>query len=125
MKKYSIDFQLSPPHMHHKNSAEQASRVCKNHFISGLSTTDPDLPISKWERILYKCLNALNLFHNSRFDPDISAYAYLYGPYDFNKSPVAPPVTHMIFHDKPVNFTSWSHHGTPVWYIGPSLHHYR
>ena len=46
MKKYKIDFQLAPPHMHKRNAAEQESRTFKNHFVSGLSTTDPYLPIS-------------------------------------------------------------------------------
>ena len=35
-----------------------------------------------------------------------------------------PPGTRVIVHDKPGNRTSWGHHGTPVWYIGPSLDHY-
>ena len=38
---------------------------------------------------------------------------------------MAPPGTRMIVNNKPVNRTSWSHHGTPGWYIGPSLDHYR
>ena len=44
-EKYEIDFQLDPPHMHRRNAAERAIRNCKNHFIAGFSTTDPDLPI--------------------------------------------------------------------------------
>ena len=31
----------------------------------------------------------------------------------------------MIVHDKPGNRTSWGHYGTPGWYIGPSIHHYK
>ena len=34
---------------------------------------------------------------------------------------MAPPRTCVIVHDKPGNRTSWSHRGTPGWYIGPSL----
>ena len=36
MKKYGIDFQLAPPHMHRKNAAERSTRTYKNHFIYGL-----------------------------------------------------------------------------------------
>ena len=35
------------------------------------------------------------------------------------------PRTRGIVHDKLGNLTSWVHHYTPFWYIGPSLDHYR
>ena len=35
------------------------------------------------------------------------------------------PGTSLIVHNKPINCTSWSHNGTPGYYIGPSLDHYR
>ena len=66
----------------------------------------------------------LNLLRISRFNPALSAYAYLFGQYDFNKSPMAPPGTRVIVHEKPVNRTSWSNHVKKGWYIGPSLYHY-
>ena len=46
MKKDTIDFQLDPTHTHRLNVAERAIRNWKNNFISGLSTTYPDFPIS-------------------------------------------------------------------------------
>ena len=100
MKKYEIDFQLDPPHMHRQNTAERAIRTCKNHFISELSTTDPDLPIREWDRILSQCVITLNLLRNSRVNPALSAYAYLLGTYDLNKSPMAPPGTRVILYEK-------------------------
>ena len=45
-------------------------------------------------------------------------------PYDFNKYHMAPPGTRVIVHEKPGKRTSWGHHGTPGWYIGPSFDHY-
>ena len=51
--------------------------------------------------------------------------AYLFGPYDSNKCLMAPPVTHVIVHNKPDNRTSWGHHGTLGWYIGLSLDYCR
>ena len=124
MKKNAIDFQLDPPHMHRQNTAEGTIRTCKDHFISGFSTTDPDFPIIKWNQLLSQCFITLNLLRNSRVNPALSACAYLFGPYDFNKYLMAPPVTHVIFHNKHGNLTSWGHHGTPGWYIGPSLDRY-
>ena len=66
----------------------------------------------------------LVILSNSRVNPYLSEYAYLLGPYYFNKSPMAPPRTRVVFHNKPGNLISWGHHGTKGWYIGPSLEHY-
>ena len=124
MKKYEIDFQLALPHMHRQNAVEQGIRTFKNHFIAWFSTEDPDFPISEWERILSQYVITLNLLKNSRVNPALSAYAFLFGPYDFNKYSMAPPGTCVIVHDKPVKRTLWGHHDTPGWYISPSLDHY-
>ena len=111
--------------MHYRNAAERAIRTLKIHFISGFSTTNIDFPIIEWYILLSKCVTTLNILCNVIFNPDISAYAYLYGPYDFTKYPMTLTWTRMIFHKKPGNHTPWGHHVTPVWYIGTSLDHYR
>ena len=54
MKKYTIDFQLAPPHMQRLNTAERYIRPCNNHFIYGIATIDPYFPIIKWYRLLPK-----------------------------------------------------------------------
>ena len=110
--------------MHRLNTAERAIITCKNHFTYGFSTTYPYFPISKWYRLLSQYMLTLNLLHNSMFNPALSVYAYLFGPYGFNKSPMAPPGTCVIVHTKLVNRTSYGHHGTKGLYIGPSLDHY-
>ena len=125
MKKYTIYFQLDPPHMHRRNAEERSIRTCKNNFISGLTKTDPDLPISEWDQLLPQLLITSNILRNYRVNQDLSAYAYLFGIYDFNKYPMVPPGTHVIVHKKPENRTSWGHNVTLGWYIGPSLDHYR
>ena len=125
MKKYDMDFQLAPPHMHRRSEAEWAIITYKNHFIYGFSTTDPNLPISKWDRLLSQCAITLNLLRNSRVNPALSAYAYLFFPYDFNISPMEPHITRVVVHDKPVNRISCGRHVTLGWYIGPCLDHYR
>ena len=64
MKKYTVDFKLAPLKMHWWNAAERVIITCKNHFISGLSTTDTDLPISEWDQLPSQCLITLNLLLN-------------------------------------------------------------
>ena len=36
-----------------------------------------------------------------------------------------PPGTIVVVHDKPDQNTTWVHHGTSDWYIGPYFYHYR
>ena len=81
--------------------------------------------INEWDRLIHKCLIILNLLRNSRFNPALSAYAYLFGLYDINKSPMVPSETRVIVHKKSGNCTSWGHHGTTGFCIGPPLDHYR
>ena len=92
----------------------------KNHFISGFSTNDRDVPIFKWDLLLYQYVITLNLICNSRVKPDLSVYAYLLGPFDFNKSPMASPITRVIVHDKPGNRIAW---GIMAHQVGIVVHH--
>ena len=72
----------------------------KNNLISGFSTTDPDSTISEWDSLIFQCLTTLYLLHNYRVNPDLSAYDYLYPPYNFNKFTMEPPVTCRIVYYK-------------------------
>ena len=121
---YNNNFQIVPPNMKQRNSSERAIRTCKNIFIAVFSTTNPDFPISEWNRLVFQCLITLNIIRNFRVSPDLLACAYLCEPYNFNKSPMAPPGTRVVFHDKPDNHTSWRHNSTPEWYIGPYINHF-
>ena len=125
MTKYDVNWQLATPHLHRANAAERAIRTFKNHFIAGLATTHPDFPISEWDRLLAQAEITLNLLCNARVNPNLSAYAYLFGPFDFNSTPMAPPGTLLAAHLKPSNRSSWAPHAQKAWYIGPSLEHYR
>ena len=49
----------------------------------------------------------------------------LEGVFDFNKTPLAPPGTRVVLHEKPSQRLSWDPHGTEGWYLGPALEHYR
>ena len=52
-------------------------------------------------------------------------YAYLFGTYNFNRYPLAPPGTQVVVHAKPSDRASWGFHGRDGWTIGSSLEHYR
>ena len=111
--------------MHQRNAAERAIRTFKNHFLAGLATCDPDFPLQEWDRLILQATITVNLLCSSRVNPKLSAYAYVFGPFDFNRTPLAPPGTKVIIHNKANIRASWGYHGTKGWYVGPSLEHYR
>jgi hypothetical protein len=120
-----MDYQLTPPHMHRINAAERAIRTFKNHFIAGLCSAADDFPIRLWDRLLRQAEITLNLMRTSRADPQLSAQEAINGPFDFNKTPLAPPGCKVIIHEKPSQRTSWGPHGVVGWYLGPAEEHYR
>ena len=52
LRKNNRNFELTPPNVHRRNAAERATRTLKNHFLAGLATCDPELPICEWDRLL-------------------------------------------------------------------------
>jgi len=120
-----IDYQLVPPGTHRRNAAERAIRTFKNHFIAGLCSVDKDFPLHLWDRLVEQAVITLNLLRGSRLNPRLSAWAQFHGPFDFNRTPIAPPGIRVIAHDKPADRDTWSPHGSDGWYIGPALESYR
>ena len=121
----AVDYQLVPPHVHRRNAAERAIRTFKNHFIAGLCSTDPKFPLHLWDRLIPQAELTLNLLRGSRLNPRLSAWAQLHGPFDFNRTPIAPPGIRVIIHEKPSVRRSWAPHGVDGWYLGPALNSYR
>ena len=123
--KYKIDFQRVPPKEHRANSAERAIRTFKNHLMSILCTVDSEFPMAEWDRLLPQAVITLNLLRSSRTQPSLSAHASLFGNFDFNRTPIAPPGTRVVAHASADARASFAEHGRVGWYIGPSLQHYR
>jgi len=121
----NIDYQLTPAHIHRRNAAERAIRTFKNHFIAGLCSVAPDFPMHLWDHLLPQAQLTLNLLRPSRINPALSAHAQLFGAFDYNRTPLAPPGMRCVAHEKPHQRTSWSPHGVDAWYVGPALEHYR
>ncbi|GFH54654.1 hypothetical protein CTEN210_11130 [Chaetoceros tenuissimus] len=96
-----------------------------NHFLAILAGTHPDFPAHEWDRLLDQAEITLNLLRNSRANPKLSSYAYLFGNFDFNKTPMVPCGTKVVAHIKPDKNASWGFKGEEGWYIGPATEHYR
>jgi hypothetical protein len=120
-----ITFQLVPPYSHRRNSAERAIRSFKDHLIAGLCSTEKYFPMHLWDILLPQAVITLNMLRTSRINPKLSAATHIFGQYDFNRSPMAPPGTRIIAHEIPSRRRTWAPHGQDGWYIGPSLEHYR
>jgi hypothetical protein len=67
----------------------------------------------------------LNMLRTSRINPKLSAATHIFGQYDFNTAPMAPPGTRIIAHETPGRRRTWAPHGQDGWYIGPALENYR
>jgi hypothetical protein len=124
-EKYNIKFQRVPPHEHRVNAAERGIRTYKNHFVTILCNADSNFPITEWDRLLAQTTLTLNLLRSSRIHPSLSAHASLFGNFDFNRTPMAPPGTKVVAHETSDNRASFAQHGKVGWYIGPSPEHYR
>jgi hypothetical protein len=110
-----ITFQLVPPYSHRCNSAERATRSFKDHLIAGLCSTDKYFPMHLWDRILPQAVITLNMLRTSRIYPKLSAATHIFGQYDFNRAPLAPPGTRIIAHETPGKRRIWAPHGQDGW----------
>jgi hypothetical protein len=97
----NITFQLVPPYRHRRNAAERAIRSFKYHLIAGLCSTEKSFPMHLWDRLLPQAVITLNTLRTSRINPKLSASTHIYGQYDFNRAPMAPPGTLIISHETP------------------------
>jgi len=120
-----IDHQYVAVHQHRPNAAERAIRTFKNHFIAILCSCDPSFPLHLWDHLLEQATITLNLLRTSSLNNRSSAYSQIHGPFNFNATPIGPPGTRVIVHNKPSSRGTWAPHGEPAWYVGPAMEHYR
>ena len=102
------------------------SKRSKNHFISGLCSTDIQWTTKLWDQLANQAATTLNILRKSRIDPTKSAFHQLNGhKYDWNAFPMAPPGTRAVIYISADARTSWGARGINAWYCGPSTNHYR
>ena len=79
MREVNEKFQLVPPHIHSRISAEWAIQTFKEHFIAGLSSTYKESPLHIWCRLLSHASLTLSLLRQSHMNPRLSGYAQMHG----------------------------------------------
>ena len=117
--------ELVPPGCHRRNVAEVAIKAFKQHFISILAGLPDDFPWSLWDRLLPQTETTLNLLRQSNATPNVSAYAHLYGNFDYNRMPLAPMGCPCQVHVKPDDRKTWDFHSQKGHYLFTSGDHYR
>ena len=100
LKSKDIDFQLAPPGMHRRNTAEHLIRTFKDHFIRGIFSSDPDFSMQNWDRLLEHAGITLNLLRHSILNPKLLAYSQLNGNLDYKRNPIPSPGTITLVNDK-------------------------
>ena len=121
---WGVGSQLLPPHIHHRNSAERAIRTFKAHFLSTLAGIAPTFSKNLWDLIPSQTELTLNLLRQSKLDPNILAWEYLKGSFDYKATPLGPIGCPVMIHRKISNCKSWDFIGKYGWSIGVALDHY-
>jgi hypothetical protein len=118
-------FQLVPPHVHRRNAAERAIRTFKDHFLAILAGTAPSFPADRWDLLIPHAELTLNLLRASHCNPTLSAWEDLFGPFNFDATPLGPAGCRILIHSKATTRRSWDYRSHEGFYVGPALHHYR
>ena len=82
-EKWKASFQLVPQDVHRRNRAERAIRTFKDHFLAILAGVDPKFPAYLWDLLLPQAELTLNLLRQLLINPQISAWEFFQGPFDF------------------------------------------
>ena len=100
-------------------------RNFKSHLLSVLAGTALDFSTSLWDRIIPQAEITINLLQQSNETPNVSAYAHLSGPFDYNKMPLSPMGLSVKVHEKTDKRSTWAYHSVDGWYLATLLEHYR
>ncbi len=126
MQQEGIEIEYVPPHNHRANPAERAIQTAKNHLVSALCGTHPNFPANLWDKLLPQVELTMNIIRPFATDRAISAYEGVHGKkFDFVAHPLAPCGTLVLAHDPPEIRASFASHGSPGFYLGPAMQHYR
>ena len=66
----------------------------------------------------------INLLQQSGLHPHLSAYAHAFQPFNYARTPLAPPGIKILVHERATEQGTFDPHTIPGWYLGPEMHHY-
>ena len=88
--KWNIKYQLVPSHIHRQNAAERAIQTFKAHLISILAGVADVLPRRHWDQLLPQAELTLNLLRQAKIKPELSAWTYMMGEFNYDATPLGP-----------------------------------
>jgi hypothetical protein len=126
MREETIDYQLVPPQVHHRNTAERAIRIFKTISLLAFAALTQTLAPTMGSPLLPQATTILNLLGAllaaTRDSPQRPNYMERSTT---NRTLLAPPGTKVIVHKTSSICRSWASHGIDGWFIGAAPHHYR
>ena len=117
--------QYTPPYCHRTNPSERALQTYKSCIKSTMASLPPTSPIAYWCRLLPQIDFSVNIVRKCRQNPLISAWAAMEGEFHFNATPIAPPGSEMLIHERPNRRKTFGFNEKKAWYIAPRFKHYR
>ena len=96
-----MSFQLAPPRDHRTNPEERSIITFKDNFIATLFGIDDKYPGNQWCQLIKSSTKTLNMLQGSRINPKLSAYQQIWGDFDYNTTPLAPPGFLEVIYDAP------------------------
>ena len=99
-QKWDFTYQLVPPDLHIRNAAKRVIRTVKAHFLAILAGVATDFLRYLWNLFLPQTELTLNLLCQSTADPNISAWEFFSGLFNYNSTPLVPLRICVISHDK-------------------------
>jgi hypothetical protein len=121
---YKFNMELVPPGCHQWNAAEVAIRNFKTHFLSVLAGVANNFSPNLWDWLLPQTKITINLIQQSNATPNVSAYAHLSGPFDYNKMLLASMGCEAQVHEKTNKCGTWAYLSVDGWYPFTSPEHY-
>ena len=110
---------------HHTHNGTIQLREISKHSNHISSLESSSFPMHLWCTLLPKATISLNILRSSKLNKTISAHHMVHGQFDYIRTPMAPPGSTIMIHQKSEQRTSWGPRALPGWYIGPAMHHYR
>ena len=119
------EYQIAPRGNNRTIAVERRIQTLKKHFISLSYGCDLTFLKNQWDRVLPVTELTLNMLRLSRINSAKSTYNKLWGNFDFNKTPLAPPGCLIVARKRAQERGTWADHGVKGYFIGPTKHHYQ
>jgi hypothetical protein len=119
-----MTYKLVPPDDHQRNLAKKAIRTFKDHMISVLSGCSPTMPMHLWCQLFPQIECQLLVLCQSKSNPNILAYAHVYGHHNYNRHPFVSIGMEALVNDQPHKHRSFAQHCRKVFFLGTSTKHY-